>query len=154
MVYGKIFRKPFSKTREGALIDPFHAFLLSLFSLSALCSLSHRPEPPPATPPATQSHPPRATPSTPSHLAFSLAQLMPSQPRATSLSLSPISLLAPKPPPPSPSHRSHLAFSLTDLSARTEATVTVAPKPPSLRSHLKGPSSIPAPISGSNLDLI
>uniref|UniRef100_A0A2N9I9L3 Uncharacterized protein n=1 Tax=Fagus sylvatica TaxID=28930 RepID=A0A2N9I9L3_FAGSY len=53
---------------------------------------------------------------------------MPSQPRATSLSLSPISLLAPK--PPSPSHRSHLAFSLTDLSARTEATVTVAPKPP------------------------
>ena len=140
MVYGKIFRKPFSKTREGALIDPFYAFLLSLFSLSALCSLSHRPEPPPAIPPATQSHPQHPEP--------------PPAPRATSLSLSPISLLAPKPPSPSPSHRSHLAFSLTDLSARTEATVTVTPKPPSLRSHLKGLPSIHAPISGSNLDLI
>uniref|UniRef100_A0A2N9GQ11 Uncharacterized protein n=1 Tax=Fagus sylvatica TaxID=28930 RepID=A0A2N9GQ11_FAGSY len=30
---------------------------------------------------------------------------------------------------------SHLAFSLTDLSARTKATVTVAPKPPRFLSH-------------------
>ena len=88
MVYGKFFRKPFSKTRVRLPLES----RLSLCSLSfSLCSLLF----------TVQSH--RATPSTPSHLAFSLAQLVPSQPRATSLSLSPISLLAPKPP----SYRSH-----------------------------------------------
>jgi hypothetical protein len=88
MVYGKFFRKPFSKTRVRLPLES----RLSLCSLSfSLCSLLF----------TVPSH--RATPSTPSHLAFSLAQLVPSQPQATSLSLSPISLLAPKPP----SHRSH-----------------------------------------------
>ena len=109
MVYGKFFRKPFSKTRVRLPLKS----RLSLCALSfSLCSLlftvpSHR---------ATPSHP-----NTLSHLAFSLTQLVPSQPWATSLSLSPISLLAPKPP----SHRR-----------------IVAPKPPSHWSHSKGPPSI------------
>ena len=105
MVYGKFFCKPFSKTRVHLPLESW----LSLYSLSfSLCSLLF----------TVPSH--WATPNTPSHLAFSLAQLVPSQPRATLLSLSPISLLAPKPP----SHRSHSKgppsirrtnLSLTDL---------------------------------------
>jgi hypothetical protein len=128
MVYGKFFRKPFSKTRVRLPLES----RLSLCSLSfSLCFLLF----------TVPSH--RATPSTPSHLAFSLAQLIPSQPRATSLSLSPISLLAPKPP----SHQSH---------RHTEATVALKPqqRPVEHPSHRSLSNGLDLDLIRSDLDLI
>jgi hypothetical protein len=135
MVYGKIFRKPFSKTREGALDRPISR-ISSLSSHSLLSALfltvpSH-PQPPRQPPPA---------------------------PRATSFSLSPSSCPANPEPPRFLSHRS-LCSHRRHRHRHTEATVTVAPKPPRFlltdlsarteaspctdlyRSHLKGPPSI------------
>ena len=52
-VYGKYFRKPFSKTKTCEL-NPLHlrlsALTLCTFSLSALCTFSPSPATPPATP--------------------------------------------------------------------------------------------------------
>ena len=104
-VYGKNFRKPFSKTRVE-LFDHFTS--RSLFSLSALCSLLSalcRPEPPPATPPGTPSHACRSL------LYFSLSAQEESRtgnrwaepPRCTDPTAAPI---APSHQPPHRSHRS------------------------------------------------
>uniref|UniRef100_A0A2N9ECL0 Uncharacterized protein n=1 Tax=Fagus sylvatica TaxID=28930 RepID=A0A2N9ECL0_FAGSY len=96
MVYGKFFRKPFSKTRPPSSTQS----LLSLF-LTVLSSL-HCPEPPShpqhPEPPRFLSRPARSQP-TPSHLAFSL----------TDLSARTEATVAPKPqqrPAEHPSHRS------------------------------------------------
>ena len=78
-VYGKFFRKPFSKTRVRLprVLDHFTPLILSLCSLSlslSHCLLSF------SLSRATPSHTPLHCSLSLSLLAFSLAQIVPSQP--------------------------------------------------------------------------
>jgi hypothetical protein len=86
-VYGKIFRKPFSKTRVRLprALDHFTHLILSLCSFSLSLSalfLTVPSHPQPVTP----SHTPLLCSLSLSLLAFSLAQLVPSQPEHRSQS--------------------------------------------------------------------
>jgi hypothetical protein len=116
MVYGKNFCKPFSKTREGALDRPisrisalFLLTLCSLLSFSPSRATPSHPEPPPAPRATSLSLSPSSCPANPEPPCFLSHRSLCShrshrhrRTEATSLSLSPISLLAPK--PSSPSH--------------------------------------------------
>jgi hypothetical protein len=104
MVYGKFFRKPFSKTHVRLPLDSFHSHSVSALSISHyLLSSLHCPEPP------SHPQPSRAAPNTPaksllpfflSLLAFSLAQLVPSQPEPDQATpSSTVSLIAPRTDP-------------------------------------------------------
>ena len=99
MVYGKFFRKPFSKTRVRLPLDSFHSHSVSALSLSHCLLYSfHGPEPPPATPSHPEPPPsPRPNLCSLSFFLYSLS-LSPSQPEPPRRPLSHWSPLAPIPP--------------------------------------------------------
>uniref|UniRef100_A0A2N9HZH2 Uncharacterized protein n=1 Tax=Fagus sylvatica TaxID=28930 RepID=A0A2N9HZH2_FAGSY len=128
MVYGKFFRKPFSKTRVRLPLDSFHSHSVSALSLShCLLSSLHCPEP------SSHPQPPLAIPSRPQHpglisapfLSFSacfLSRPARAQPTRAKPSHPIVHCLTDR-----PSHRSHCRTARAlHRSASPKVTPTVA----------------------------